>query len=453
MAVTLRSSVAANVFGAAASATWPATVDTDVALACLITDSDSGNGDGATPTAPAGWVQTFDSFLTGTWRPRVTVWQYECDGTETGNTGDFDAIGGSDSMSFSVTVWAGGLVPDVIGVAADGFDAAPSASSITTVADGAMLVAFAGAGGNPSGYTPPSGYAEAVDTGNGTNYRAQSVAYKIQASAGASGAAAFALPGSDNWQAVLLSIPPAGLSVTLPHITRSRPIRTLTVTQGAQTVTLPFLFPTTGRGNWGDVWDDTWGAGYSNRTIHDLAVTLGTTDVTLPHIVRGRTIHPLVVTPAGGPQSVTLPHIVRARTIYPPEVQVVKNVTLPHITRGGYGNYQVGYGDSRIGILTVTVADPSAWLFIPPDSATQKSPTVTAEFHRNHPISIFHRMPAKPRQVHVLKEDGVYTNYEIITTQQTQDADVVYLGGHRYEVDADEAAALVAAGYTVTAVP
>ncbi|MCP3857265.1 MAG: hypothetical protein GY698_21460, partial [Actinomycetia bacterium] len=194
--------------------------------------------------------------------------------------------------------------------------------------------------------------------------------------------------------------------------------------------------------------------GYSYQDIedhaaHQLDIEIAPT-ITFPHITRTRTVTPPLFSTE---QQITFPHIERTRAITPPSFVTAARITFPHITRGGYGNYQAGYGDGRIGIMTFSTPGVASLLFIPPDSATQKSPTLTADFARNHPTSIFHWMPAKPRQVHVLKEDGVYTNYEIITTQQTQDADVVYLGGHRYEIDADEAADLVAAGYTVTLVP
>lgn len=50
----------------------------------------------------------------------------------------------------------------------------------------------------------------------------------------------------------------------------------------------------------------------------------------------------------------------------------------------------------------------------------------------------------------VLKIDGEYRTYDDPLDTVVASADEVYLGGHVYEVSADVAAALEAAGYTVT---
>lgn len=55
----------------------------------------------------------------------------------------------------------------------------------------------------------------------------------------------------------------------------------------------------------------------------------------------------------------------------------------------------------------------------------------------------------------VLKEGGAYSTVDAFAETQARltAADFVYLGGHVYEVSAAEAAALTAAGYTVSSVP
>ena len=55
------------------------------------------------------------------------------------------------------------------------------------------------------------------------------------------------------------------------------------------------------------------------------------------------------------------------------------------------------------------------------------------------------------RGLTVLKKDGVYTTVDFPYQGDCDDADIVYLGGHVYDVTEEEAAALYAAGYGGTA--
>lgn len=56
-----------------------------------------------------------------------------------------------------------------------------------------------------------------------------------------------------------------------------------------------------------------------------------------------------------------------------------------------------------------------------------------------------------PTGVTVLKQtSGAYVQVECPSSEQIEDAAAVYLGGRSYEVSADEALALAAAGYEVT---
>lgn len=56
-----------------------------------------------------------------------------------------------------------------------------------------------------------------------------------------------------------------------------------------------------------------------------------------------------------------------------------------------------------------------------------------------------------PVGLSVLKsEAGAYTTVECPTPEQIDAAAITYLGGHDYEVSAEEADALTAAGYEVT---
>ena len=56
------------------------------------------------------------------------------------------------------------------------------------------------------------------------------------------------------------------------------------------------------------------------------------------------------------------------------------------------------------------------------------------------------------RGVTVLKIDGAYYNVRYPSSEEIADADVAYIGGYSYPVDATEKAALEAAGYTVETV-
>ena len=56
------------------------------------------------------------------------------------------------------------------------------------------------------------------------------------------------------------------------------------------------------------------------------------------------------------------------------------------------------------------------------------------------------------RGVTVLKIDGEYFELRFPSSEEIADADIAYIGGYSYEVDATEKAALEAAGYTVETV-
>lgn len=56
------------------------------------------------------------------------------------------------------------------------------------------------------------------------------------------------------------------------------------------------------------------------------------------------------------------------------------------------------------------------------------------------------------RGITVLKIDGEYYNVRYPSSEEVADADVAYIGGYSYTVDATEKAALEAAGYTVETV-
>lgn len=53
------------------------------------------------------------------------------------------------------------------------------------------------------------------------------------------------------------------------------------------------------------------------------------------------------------------------------------------------------------------------------------------------------------RGVTVLKVDGEYYEVRFPSSEEVADADIAYIGGYSYNVDAAEKASLEAAGYTV----
>lgn len=56
------------------------------------------------------------------------------------------------------------------------------------------------------------------------------------------------------------------------------------------------------------------------------------------------------------------------------------------------------------------------------------------------------------RGITVLKSNGIYTQVRYPSSEEVAAADIAYMGGYSYTVDATEKAALEAAGYTVQTV-
>lgn len=78
------------------------------------------------------------------------------------------------------------------------------------------------------------------------------------------------------------------------------------------------------------------------------------------------------------------------------------------------------------------------------------TPTILEELEGEyHPL--FSRIKI-PKGITVLKTGAVYTEVRYPSSEEVDAADVAYIGGYSYEVDATEKAALEAAGYTVTTV-
>jgi hypothetical protein len=75
------------------------------------------------------------------------------------------------------------------------------------------------------------------------------------------------------------------------------------------------------------------------------------------------------------------------------------------------------------------------------------TPTILEELESDgHPL--FSRIRI-PHGVTVLKIDGDYQEVRYPSSEEVDAADIAYIGGYSYEVDATEKTALEAAGYTV----
>ena len=66
--------------------------------------------------------------------------------------------------------------------------------------------------------------------------------------------------------------------------------------------------------------------------------------------------------------------------------------------------------------------------------------------------NVLHYRYKLTRGVTVIKENGVYRETRFPFVDELDAAELYYLGGHEYEVDATEKAALEAAGYTVVTI-
>lgn len=78
------------------------------------------------------------------------------------------------------------------------------------------------------------------------------------------------------------------------------------------------------------------------------------------------------------------------------------------------------------------------------------TPTILEELESDgHPL--FSRIKV-PHGITVLKIDGEYFEVRYPSSEEVDEADIAYIGGYSYEVDAAEKADLEAAGYTVNTI-
>lgn len=108
-------------------------------------------------------------------------------------------------------------------------------------------------------------------------------------------------------------------------------------------------------------------------------------------------------------------------------------------------------GSATLITITPPIAPTSQWLFEPP-VAYDLPPTLPNP--RPKYINAYARWKGGQRRGRtVLKNGSVYTTVDSPTVDQIAAADEAYLGGHIYTVDGVVANNLVAAGYSVTAIP
>lgn len=78
------------------------------------------------------------------------------------------------------------------------------------------------------------------------------------------------------------------------------------------------------------------------------------------------------------------------------------------------------------------------------------TPTILEELESDgHPL--FSRIKV-PHGITVLKINGEYFEVRYPSSEEVDEADIAYIGGYSYEVDAAEKADLEAAGYTVNTI-
>lgn len=78
------------------------------------------------------------------------------------------------------------------------------------------------------------------------------------------------------------------------------------------------------------------------------------------------------------------------------------------------------------------------------------TPTILEEMDGEyHPL--FSRIKI-PKGISILKNGAVYTEIRFPSSEEVVAADIAYIGGYSYEVDATEKADLESAGYTVETV-
>lgn len=78
------------------------------------------------------------------------------------------------------------------------------------------------------------------------------------------------------------------------------------------------------------------------------------------------------------------------------------------------------------------------------------TPTILEELESDgHPL--FSRIKV-PHGITVLKIDGDYFEVRYPSSEEVDEADIAYIGGYSYEVDAAEKADLEAAGYVVNTI-
>ena len=166
------------------------------------------------------WTQVYQG-NGGSTTSRLSVWYFRYAGSNpnlvVSHTGGQSPIGGI--LAFRGVISTGSPI-DVIGAGGGGTDASIELAAVNTTVDGAMLVALDGAADNNARSTLPAGFTAGFeDTGTGTQCCYVTTAgnpdgsvaghYKIQASAGPSGAFTDTQAAADPWASVLIALKPS----------------------------------------------------------------------------------------------------------------------------------------------------------------------------------------------------------------------------------------------------
>lgn len=201
----------------AVSPSIPAGIAANDILLCRV-----GTGGNPTITMPAGWTRKGSPLQNGT-ANQLTVWWKRTTGSETA-----PSVGGATQDVLAVICAYSGCITtgdpfDVFGTAGTGNTSPATAPSITTHADGALVLfdsawTTTGAGnavyGTPSGTTPTFTLGDQVGLSGNTVDVTLMTSDGTLTTAGATGSVTSTLTQPDNWVAVMSALLPPGGAVT-----------------------------------------------------------------------------------------------------------------------------------------------------------------------------------------------------------------------------------------------
>ncbi len=162
-------------------------------------------------SASAGWTPLSQGNCAGTTNTcRLAIFYRYYDGTGPSVTFSWD--GASRKAIAGVLRYSGASGVPTVGTLATGTSNAPTCPSVTTTVPNSVIVRVFAAGDNTLAASPyPAGHTGryALQLGGGGSDLASGAADTVQAAAGPSGTAAFALTASSNWAAQTIAVAPA----------------------------------------------------------------------------------------------------------------------------------------------------------------------------------------------------------------------------------------------------